>query len=177
MQTRAEPVDRMTMSDQEKLLRIFSPFVNTFSKCILVTIFFCRFRIGIRRVQYPSISMGMFMSVINIIGHHDVYYFDYSADLQPLSIFSRILFIANCSVNFFSWYMVYEYGLGDFSRVALSGNFSVGFKLYYASRFGAPTSIFYPVDKMHEKLVVQKDGYKSFKRWLDYKNVDFYLIN
>ena len=117
------------------------------------------------------------MSVLNIMSHHDLYYFDYSDNVSKSAIAGRLLLVLNCLVNFFSWYMVYHYGLGDFSQVSFSGNYAIGFKLYYISQYGAPCSIFYPVDKPHEKLVLKKTGYKAYKRWLDYKNADFYLIN
>ena len=100
----------------------------------------------------------MLMSVINIMSHDEVYYFDYSTNLSPISIFARLIFVANCLANLFSWNMVYRYGLGDFSHIRFSGNYSIGYKLYYGSRFGAATSVFYPVDKLHHKLMVQNQG-------------------
>ena len=117
------------------------------------------------------------VSVLNIMSHHDLYYFDYSDSVTRSAIAGRLLFAANCLVNFFSWYMVWHYGLGDFGHVKFTGNYAIGFKLYYVSQYGAPCSIFYPVDKPHEALMIKKGGSRAYKKWLDYRNADFYLIN
>jgi len=99
-------------------------------------------------------SCGILLSILNIMGHNTLYFVDFTKNDNKHDIASKLLFVISLITNILSWVCIFKFGLGGFENLKLTGKYAVGHKLYYASTYGAPTSIFYPVDKMHEQLVI-----------------------
>lgn len=66
--------------------------------------------------------------------------------------------------------MVIDFGFGDYERVEFTGNYAAAHTSFYASKFGNPVDVFYPMDKSEEQAALHLNGRNACKLYCDFKD-------